>query len=158
VPTSRQRSRLSCFTTVVHLRVCRVCPPTTIARALRGASDGSFSEGIDNAAAPPDPRGAHAPSAGLAHCRPCTLLGHSWEPAQQALWQKVLYAPVSLCFLYAHWALEQVIALGGLLYDPGQILGQQVSLRHQRLGGLFHPSQVVFLGKIALLDGGTRVA
>ena len=58
-----------------------------------------------------------------------------------------------LRFRYAHPPPEQLVALGGLLGDRGYILGQQVSLLHQRLGGLFHPAQVVLLGKIALPYG-----
>ena len=64
---------------------------------------------------------------------------------------------LSLHLLCPYSSPEQVVALGGLLCDRGQILGQQVSLRYQRLGGSFHLAEVVLLRNIALFNGGTRV-
>src|SRR5262245_66237618 len=57
-----------------------------------------------------------------------------------------------------HSASEQVVSLRSLLCDRQQILGQQMALLHQRLGGLLHPAQVVLPGSIALLDRETWVA
>ena len=90
--------------------------------------------------------GADTPSACLAHCHPCSPLGtHSQRGTRASVWL--------LRFCCANAAPEQVVALRGLLGDRGQILGQEIALLHQRLGGVFHPAQVVLLGTIALLDG-----